>query len=181
MPGTCVLLEPDSGHLLPTPALAGARVGYLSCAGWRLASLFQGLKRSRHCVLRSQGSRACCQRGTDSARDWHWQPPRGVLQAPGCPREPGQETCFLCCIIKLSFAFEFPGPVIIQAVLAKVLGPCSFELQGQLWRNPAFPAARLLPSGVAAEQVQTWGIGPVPTGRFDGALSHSNPVRGEQS
>ena len=58
--GTCMLLEPDSAHLLPTAALASAHMGYLSCACPRFVSRFQGtvpncpwkgLKRGRHEVL----------------------------------------------------------------------------------------------------------------------------------
>lgn len=134
---------------LPSPRQrpAGARTGCPSCAGRRLPSLFQGaghhcpgkgLKLGRHRVFQHC---AYCQRGTDSTRDWSWQVPLLSFWLPSRARPKG--LCFLCCIIKLSFAFKVPGPVIIQAILAKILGPCSFELQGQLWRNPAFPVVWL--------------------------------------
>lgn len=173
-----------------------ALMGYLSLASPGHLSLQQGtgphcpqkrLKPGRHCVLCSQGSGACGQRGSQRNGLALAGPP---YSAPGCPREPGQEIGFLCCVIKLSLAFKFPEPVITQALLAKLLGPCSFEPQGQLWRNPAFPAgwltagwqtpARLLLSGVAAKQVQTGRMGPGPVGRFAGALSPSTPS-GEKS
>lgn len=48
------------------------------------------------------------------------------------PRARPRDLCFLCSAIKLSFAFKVPGPVIIQAIPAKILGPYSFEPQGQL-------------------------------------------------
>lgn len=55
-------------------------------------------------------------------------PPTGLW----LPRARLRDLCFLYCAIKLSFAFKVPGPVIIQAIPAKILGPCSFEPQGQL-------------------------------------------------
>ena len=88
--GTCVLLEPDSAHLLPTPVLANALIGYLSCACLRFVSRFQGtvpncpwkgLKLGRHEVLCFWSDRACCQRGTDRAGDWLWQPPTPPLSS----------------------------------------------------------------------------------------------------
>lgn len=55
-------------------------------------------------------------------------PPTGLW----LPRARLRDLCFLCCAIKLSFAFKVPGPVIIQAIPAKILGPYSFEPRGQL-------------------------------------------------
>jgi hypothetical protein len=99
---------------------------------------------------------ACCQRGTRQHKGLALAGPPLSSRLP--LRAEQRNLCFLCCTIKLSFAFKVPRPVIIQAILAKFLGPCSFELLGQLWRNPTFPVvwltagwqlpARLLPSGL---------------------------------
>lgn len=59
-------------------------------------------------------------------------PPSSWLPSRASPRD----LCFLCCVIKLSFAFKIPRPVIIQTIVARMLGPRSFELQGRRGEIP---------------------------------------------
>lgn len=57
-------------------------------------------------------------------------PPPPTLLSSWLPsRARPRNLCFLGCVIKLSFAFRVPGPVITQAMLAKSPGPRVAGLQ----------------------------------------------------
>lgn len=126
--GTCVLLEPDSSH---------QRWPVFTWAAWRVQAEGSEHAATDRPQLSAEGAEtglqlcaprahhACCQRAPAAQRSG--SPPSSWLPSRARPRD----LCILCCVIKLSFAFKVPRPVIIQAILAKILGPCSFELQGQ--------------------------------------------------
>lgn len=106
-PGTRVLLEPDSPHLQHRPVLTWPPVmckqgTSKSIPGDRPYLSVEGAGSGRAlCVPRAHG--ACCQRRTDSAKDWHWHVPLLSSWLPSRARP--RNLCFLCCVIKLSFAF----------------------------------------------------------------------------
>lgn len=115
-------------------------------------------------------------------------PPPHPLPSSWLPsRARPRDLCVLCYIIKLSFAFKAPGPVIVQAILAKILGPCSFELQGQRgeihfpcrvadsWLTAPSQAATRRGCSHAGPDLEAHSH---PHGEADGALPPSTASRG---
>lgn len=132
--GTCVLLEPDAPLLMPAtgwcshglPIVSRQRLSVRSRAETTTVS---GQPQSWMIFMFSLVTLCLMPDGDGQHRGMVLAgPPTGLW----LPRGRLRDLCFLCCAIKLSFAFKVPGPVIIQAIPAKILGPCSFEPQGQL-------------------------------------------------